>query len=249
MGLKPFFCFYGGKWRAAPKYDEPEHDRLVEPFAGAAGYATRHHRRQVTLVERDPVIAGLWKYLVRATPSEIMSIPSEVPGTVDDLPICQEARWLVGFWCNKGASAPMKSPSKWMRSRVRPASYWGPEIRQRIANQVSHIRHWKIVEGSYDSVPIFDPKTTWFVDPPYQFAGQHYRYRISDYDALAEWCRALRGQVIVCVRTWGPSGYRSDLGRGSRARQERTEAGQATRRSGRRRLAVMRQRKERTPCP
>ena len=40
--LRPFFCYYGGKWRAAPKYPPPEHDTIVEPFAGAAGYATRY---------------------------------------------------------------------------------------------------------------------------------------------------------------------------------------------------------------
>ena len=71
MNLRPFFCYYGGKWRAAPKYPAPEHDTIVEPFAGAAGYATRYPDRKVVLVERDPVIAGLWRYLTKVSPAEI----------------------------------------------------------------------------------------------------------------------------------------------------------------------------------
>ncbi len=35
--LKPFFCYFGGKWRAAPHYPTPKHAEIVEPFAGAAG--------------------------------------------------------------------------------------------------------------------------------------------------------------------------------------------------------------------
>ena len=31
--IRPFFGFYGGKWRDAPKYyPVPEHDTIVEPF-------------------------------------------------------------------------------------------------------------------------------------------------------------------------------------------------------------------------
>lgn len=33
--------------------------RIIEPFAGSACYSLHHHRRDVVLVERDPVIAEL----------------------------------------------------------------------------------------------------------------------------------------------------------------------------------------------
>jgi site-specific DNA-adenine methylase len=52
--LKPFFCYYGGKWRAAPHYPAPEHDRIIEPFAGAAGYSMRYPQKRVALYEKDP---------------------------------------------------------------------------------------------------------------------------------------------------------------------------------------------------
>lgn len=208
MNLRPFFCYYGGKWRAAPRYPAPEHGVIVEPFAGAAGYATRYADRHVTLVERDPVIAGLWRYLTSVSASEILAIPAEVPGTVHDLKICEEARWLVGFWCNKGSAAPPRNrPAAWMRSGVRPKSYWGVEVRQLIASQVEKIRHWNVLEGSYERAPVVEG--TWFVDPPYQLAGSHYRYGSEqiEYEGLAAWCHSRDGQVIVCENvgaTWLP---------------------------------------------
>jgi hypothetical protein len=209
MSLRPFFCYYGGKWRAAPKYPPPEHGTIIEPFAGAAGYATRHPDRQVILVERDPVIAALWRYLIRVSPKEIRGLP-DVPtdGSTDDLNVCQEARSLIGFWLNKGTAGPRKTPSMWMRNAdnawasgqaVRSKSFWGPVVRERIAYQVEAIRHWQIIEGSYEDAPAMP--ATWFIDPPYQVAGRNYRLHLSpdDYTWLAEWCRAREGQVIVCL--------------------------------------------------
>jgi hypothetical protein len=197
VSLRPFFCYYGGKWRAAPKYPPPEHSTIVEPFAGAAGYATRYADRNVVLVERDPIVAGLWRYLTRVSPSEIERIPN-VPegGTVDDLPACEEARNLAGFWLNKGVSAPRKRPSAWMRQGIRPKSFWGPEVRALLASQVEKIRHWRIIEGSYEQAP--QVEATWFVDPPYQKAGKHYRFADVDFAALATWIQTRHGLTIAC---------------------------------------------------
>jgi len=200
MNLKPFFCYYGGKWRAAPKYPQPTQDLIVEPFAGAAGYATRYPNRRVLLIDKDPVIAGLWQYLIQAKVSEILALPMlGNDQTVDDLgSVAQEAKHLVGFWLNKGASTPRHSPSRWMRNGTHPTSYWGEAIRARIAAQVEHIRHWECREGSYENAPV--TTATWFVDPPYQTAGKHYRHgsRDIEYPLLAEWCRTRKGQLICC---------------------------------------------------
>ena len=36
-GLRPFFGYYGGKWRDAVKhYPEPAFETIIEPFAGSA---------------------------------------------------------------------------------------------------------------------------------------------------------------------------------------------------------------------
>ncbi len=199
--LRPFFGFYGGKWRDALKhYPAPVYDTIIEPFAGSAGYAMRYPNRKVILCEIDPVIAGVWSYLVRVNPKEILSIPDLRPGgSVDDLKVCQEAKWLVGFWLNRGTASPRKRPSKWMREGIRPGSFWGPRVRGTIASQVDSIRHWKVYNRSYEDCPAPRP-STWFVDPPYVVAGRYYRFGSDalDYDALANWCKSRPGQVIVC---------------------------------------------------
>ena len=201
MQLRPFFGYYGGKWRDAVKhYPAPEHPAIVEPFAGSAGYSLRYPERRIVLCEIDPILVGVWRYLINVKPAEILAIPDvSLDGSVDDLPVSQEARWLVGFWMNRGAPSPRKRPSKWMRDGIRPGSFWGNRVRQTIASQVEAIRDWKIFEGSYESCPVTG-KATWFVDPPYQVAGRHYRFgsEAVDYKDLATWCRSRKGQVIVC---------------------------------------------------
>lgn len=199
--LRPFFSFYGGKWRdAAKNYPPPVHMRIVEPFAGSAGYSLRYPEREVVLVDIDPIIVGVWDYLIKVSASEVRRIPDLGDSeSVDEIRMCQEAKWLVGFWLNRAASSPRKRPSKWMRDRIRPGSFWGERVRETIAMQVDSIRHWRVTEGSYLSCTP-NRKSTWFVDPPYQVAGRHYRYgsgRI-DYEHLGLWCRGRQGQVIAC---------------------------------------------------
>ena len=53
--LRPFFGYYGGKWRDALKhYPEPDHETIVEPFAGSAGFSLRYAHRKIILCEIDP---------------------------------------------------------------------------------------------------------------------------------------------------------------------------------------------------
>ena len=69
--LRPFFGYYGGKWRDTPRlYPPPEHNTIVEPFAGSAGYSLRFPRTpRVILYEKDPIVAGVWQYLIGVKPS------------------------------------------------------------------------------------------------------------------------------------------------------------------------------------
>lgn len=99
LGLRPFICYYGGKWRTAPRYPAPEHDVIVEPFAGGAGYSLRYFERQVVLVEKDPTIATLWRYLINATAEDIMALPILEPGQRcrdTDAPLGGQI--LMGMW-------------------------------------------------------------------------------------------------------------------------------------------------------
>lgn len=208
MSLKPFWCYYGGKFRAAPHYPAPKYNTIIEPFAGAAGYSLRHYQRNIILCEADPLVANLWAYLIRVSAEEIRRIPTGV-GHVDEVPGPQEARHLVGFWFNKGTERPYLTPSRWMRDNNRPNSFWGEVIRERIATQVDKIRHWKVRYGSY--VDLANQQATWFVDPPYDNdAGKRYKHQIEDYTALGAWCRTRQGQTIVCENvgaSWLPFTY------------------------------------------
>lgn len=73
--MQPFWNYYGGKFRAAPRYPAPQFSTIVEPFAGAAGYSLRYHDRDVILVEKYPVVAEMWRYLIAVSPDEVRRIP------------------------------------------------------------------------------------------------------------------------------------------------------------------------------
>lgn len=194
--LKPFFSYFGGKWKAAPHYPEPLYDKIIEPFAGAAGYSTRYPDRQVILYDTDPIIYGIWKFLIKVKEDDILALPVKF-SHVKEVKACREAKWLIGFWLNRGASAPMKSPGTWMRSGRYPTVFWGEVIRNRIASQLKHIRHWKVYNRSYEECK--NRKCTWFIDPPYRGKpGKFYQRSWINYPYLGEWCQKRKGQVIVC---------------------------------------------------
>lgn len=194
--LRPFFTFYGGKWRVAKRYPPPDKSIIVEPFAGSAGYSLRYPDKQVVLVDSDPVIAGVWKYIISAKESEIRRLPLNFEH-IDDLSVPDEAKWLIGFWLNKGTVAPSKSPSAWMRAGTHKTSFWGEAIRERIASQQQYVRHWAILNESYHTVP--NLYATWFIDPPYSTqSGRYYRMSDINYTELSSWCKTRAGQTIVC---------------------------------------------------
>lgn len=203
--MKLFFTYYGGKYRIALHYPPPQHDTIIEPFAGSAGYAVRYPNRKVQLVDKNPRIVGVWKYLIKVKEREVLSLP-EIFDDVRNIDVCEEAKWLIGFWCNKGSCEPRNKPSTWMKSGIRPNSQWGPAIKQRIASQLKEIRHWRASLGCFTEIE--NKRATWFVDPPYSSAaGRLYTYSDVDYALLAKWCRERKGQSIVCEMegaTWLP---------------------------------------------
>ena len=176
--LKPFFSYFGGKYRIARRYPAPEHKTLVEPFAGGAGYALRYYDRDVVLIEKYPTLAAVWRYLIEVRPDEIRRLPLLEPlESVDDkIWPCEEAKHLVGLWVHRANTRPAKTHTPMIRRYwdLKPGSRWSERSRDRIASQVDKIRHWRVIEGGYEDAP--DITATWFVDPPYEVAGKSYVY-------------------------------------------------------------------------
>lgn len=194
--MKPLFPFYGSKWRDAKRYPAPQ-GMVVEPFAGSAGYSLYYEPEKVLLVDADPILVGVWDYLIHVSVEEVLALPDlEVGVSTDTLALPQEARWLIGFWLNRGSAQPKKSRTAFSARTERSQLVWGERARQRIASEIEGVRHWEVRHGSYDSIPNYD--ATWYVDPPYVDKGRYYRYHDVDRDALATWCQGLKGQVIVC---------------------------------------------------
>lgn len=199
LHLQPFFTFYGGKYRAARHYPRPARTQIIEPFAGSAGYSVNHSSAEVWLNDIDPVITGTWTYLINVSEKDILNLPDlNHDQTVDDLKVPQEARWLIGWWINKGSTYPARRASTFMLQYPEGGPYWGDKVRQRIASQLPAIRHWKITTDSYENLP--DTDACWFIDPPYIKTGQCYRNGSQniDYKFLSTWIHSRSGQVMAC---------------------------------------------------
>lgn len=183
------FSYYGTKKRIVKKYPKPIHDIIIEPFAGAAAYASVYFDRDVRLYDAYDKISEVWKYLISASKSDILSLPDIRTGQkVTDYNLPIGARNLIGFCINPGSSSPKVTAS--LRSK------W-PDYKKRIADFVPKIKHWKFFQQSY--VSILNEPATWFIDPPYQKAGKYYfGHSKIDFNSLGTWCKERMGQVIVC---------------------------------------------------
>jgi hypothetical protein len=180
---------------------------VIEPFAGGAGYASFYGAKRAVLVDVDPIIVGVWRYLLSTTPAEILGLPElpDVGDSVDNYAIPQEAKWLIGFWLNRGSAQPKKSRTAYSARTDRAQLNWGARAKARIASQLHLIAGWEVHEGSYTSAP--DIEATWYVDPPYGDKGRFYRCQFSAFEALGTWAQDRPGQVIVCEgvgATWLP---------------------------------------------
>lgn len=187
--MRPFFPYYGSTWNRARYLPAPVHPIVRERFAGGAGYSLFYACPRVELTDKDPVIVGLWSWLIRATAAEIMALPElpEVGDSVDNYAIPQEAKWLIGFWLNRGSAQPKKSRTAY--------SNWGLKAKERIAAQLPILAGWSVREGGYEEGPT--DECTWLIDPPYEDKGRYYRMKFDGHTSLGKWCKALPGQVIV----------------------------------------------------
>lgn len=205
--MRPLFPYYGSKWNIARYYPAPDPGLVVEPFAGGAGYACFYDCPQVALYDADPIIAGVWHYLIHARADEIAALPEmpQVGDGVDNYALPQEAKWLIGFWLNRGSATPKKSRTAYSARTDRAQLNWSARAKERIVSQLPKLAGWTVTNAAYDAAP--DAEATWFVDPPYGDKGRYYRVPFGDYEALGAWCRTRAGLMIACEgpgATWLP---------------------------------------------
>lgn len=200
--MKPFWSYYGGKWRIARHYPAPRYPLVIEPFAGAAGYSTWWEPKRVGLLDLNPKVASVWQYLTSSSAGDILALPMvDVGQALDTLDVLEGARNLIGFSLNPGSAHPRKTRTEGWRGADITGQHkmnsWTPAFRARVAEQVSALSGWFCEQGHYRDLP--DIEATWFIDAPYQgCAGTNYPCPQIDYGDLAEWCMSRRGQVIVC---------------------------------------------------
>lgn len=196
--MKPMFSYFGSKYKLAKLYGAPRHDIVIEPFAGSAAYSLYWEPKKVILLDKSPVIVSIWNYLINATEKQIMALPTDFD-CITDLGLEYGAENLIGFWAAKGKVTPARSKSKWGKqyANAPDCKVWGEPVKERIASQLSKIRHWQCFEAHYNA---FFPnkKAHWFIDPPYQKAGKRYPQKVGNYDDLAEWAMSRKGFVQFC---------------------------------------------------
>ena len=194
------WSYYGSKSKIINLYPPPAYGKIIEPFAGTARYALKYFDRDVLLVDKYPVIVSIWKWLQKCSEKDILGLPNiGADQTINDFKWdCEEAKMLIGFQIASSVASPRITPTE-RKTTLRPKQQ--RYQLQRMAKNLHKIRHWKIICGDYRDLA--NEQATWFIDPPYQIGGEHYRMsnKALDFGELADWCKTRNGQSIVCENT------------------------------------------------
>ena len=181
MRIHPLFKWFGSKWQSAKHYPQPEHDLLIEPYAGGAGYALNHSDRKVIIWEEDTNLIALWQWLIQeATPSLIRDIPVGLPiGTdIRTIGLSNGQALLLKNWQRTNGVGNCWTVSSWGHL----PGFWTINTRSRVADEIMAIKHWWLE----NPINYLETPATWFVDPPYLY---NYRYLAKvpfDYTTLSK---------------------------------------------------------------
>jgi len=194
----PLFKWFGSKWLSSKTLPSAQHDQIVEPFAGGAGYSLRYADRKVLICESNPHIFDLWSWLIsEATEATIRDIPLNVPEGTDirTLGLSKGQQLLLKNWQRTNNVGSCWTISKWGHL----PGQWTANTRARVASEFGAVRHWKVWRDGLAILRAWssDKLATWLVDPPYQY---NYQYGSSpiNYQELSQLIRKVPGQKIVC---------------------------------------------------
>lgn len=190
------FSYYGSKSKIVDYYPKPKYKKIIEPFAGSARYSLKYWQNDIVLIDKYPVIINIWKWLQKCSINDILKLPILKAGNKinrEDFDCIEQANFY-GYIISAATRNPKLTVSPFAEKKIES------EL-NKVAKNLYKIKHWEIKEGSYDELE--NEEATWFIDPPYQFGGEHYvkNNKQIDFIALSDWCQNRNGQVIVCENT------------------------------------------------
>ena len=194
------WSYYGSKSKVVNKYPKPTKGLIIEPFAGTAKYSMKYWENDVILIEKYDVVYKIWKWLQECNANDILKLPILKQGNnLKDFNFdCEEAKMFMGYLTAQGVAKP-QNKAVFRATTHRPN--WIKYSLERISKDIDKIKHWDIRNCDYKEIE--NKNATWFIDPPYQFGGEHYPMsnKEIDFNYLAEWCKSRNGEVIVCENT------------------------------------------------
>lgn len=193
----PLFKWFGSKWSAAPHYPAPEHDTIIEPFAGSAGYSLRYSHKNICLAESNPHIHALWTWLINeATTDDILSIPVHIPEGTDirNMGLNKGQQLLLKTWQRTNNVGDCWTVSPWGNL----PGQWTVNTRARVSSEIHAIKHWNIYKCGIELMKSAQKTASWFIDPPYLYNYQYKSSLVISYQELGELIQSLSGQLIAC---------------------------------------------------
>jgi len=184
------FSYYGSKSKIVKYYPPPKFDKIIEPFAGSARYSLKYWQKDITLADKYDKIIKIWKWLQNATIQDINNLPEpSYKQSIDEFNITEDEKLVMGFMVAGAIASPQKIVQKFSNIK---------NDKKRIISHLNKIKHWNIIHCDYRD--LMNNEQTWFIDPPYQFGGEHYHEsnKNIDYNKLSNWCKSRNGQIIVC---------------------------------------------------
>ena len=223
--MKPFFKYFGSKYRMARYYGWPQYDTVIEPFAGSACYSVYWEPKNVLLYDKDENVCDMWDYLINCSIDDIKKLPDWIESMEQIFEYSNAEQHLLCryIYQSPGKNIPKKSNLGFYKrfvavnrdgypdpdNKYTNRTEWSPKIKDKLINQKSLIKNWKVQNVSYENIP--DTKAHWFIDPPYNnsnLADKYvHSYKDIDYTHLAKWCASRTGYVSVCEKggaTWLP---------------------------------------------